>query len=405
MTGPRGTGLRARLPRSARPAQPHSVLDYGDRARRRLPRAVFDFVDGGAEDEVTIARNRTAMGRLELVTRVLTDVSVRDQSTVLLGTPVASPLVLAPVGLAAVAHPQGERAAARAASGLGLISTLSSSSCWSLEEVAASCDGPKWFQVYVLMDRGVTRELVQRARTAGYRALCLTVDVPIAGRRERDLRNGFTIPPRPTVRHAGDVVRHLGWTRRFLADEMRGHGLRMGNFDPGHGAAGGRLVMMDMVNSLFDPTVGIEDLAWLRETWNGPLVVKGVLSASDARRCVEAGADAVWVSNHGGRQQDGVVGSADVLPEVVDAVGDRAEVYLDGGVRRGSDVVKALALGANACMVGRPWMYGLAAGGEAGVEGVLRQLLQEIDSTMALLGRPRLGDLDQGVLRPAQILR
>lgn len=375
----------------------HNVADVRRMAKRRLPRAVFDFIDGGAEDEVTIGRNTRRLAELALAPRALVDVSARDQSTVVLGVPVASPLVLAPVGLAALAHPAGERAAARAASALGVISTLSSSSCWNLEDVAASCGGPKWFQVYVLKDRGLTRALVQRARDSGYRALCVTVDVPVAGRRERDLRNGFTIPPRPSARHAFDVARHAGWFQRQLREELRGHGLRMGNFDAGDKA--GRLVMMDMVNQLFDPSVTLTDLAWIRESWDGPLVVKGVLTGDDAERCVDSGADAVWVSNHGGRQLDGVPATIDALPAVVDAVGDRAEVFVDGGFRRGSDVVKALALGARACMIGRPYAYGLAAGGQEGVETVLRHLIREIDTVLALLGRPRLSDLDPSALR------
>lgn len=371
-----------------------NVADIREVARRRLPRAVFDYIEGGAEDEVTIDRNRARLRDLSLVPRALVDVSERDQSTVLLGTPVASPIVLAPVGLAALAHPDGEVAAARAASALGLVSTLSSSSVWDLERVAGSCAGPKWFQLYVMRDRGITRELVTRAEDAGYRALCVTVDVPVAARRERDLRNGFTIPPRPSLRHALDVVRHAGWFARLLRAEAAGHGLTMGNFATTTTTGPGqRLVMMEMVNRLFDPTVTVTDLAELRSVWSGPLVVKGVMTGSDAQRVVDAGADAVWVSNHGGRQQDSLAASVDALPAVVDAVGGQAEVYVDGGFRRGSDVAKAIALGARACMVGRPYVYGLAAGGQAGVEAVLRHLQRELDTTLALLGRPRLADL------------
>lgn len=379
-------------------AETRNLEDVARLARRRLPRAVRDYVDGGAEDEVTLRRNTARLRELALAPRALVDVGVRDQSTVLLGTPVASPVVLAPVGLAALAHPEGERAAARAASAQGLISTLSSSSCWSLEDVAASCGGPKWFQLYVLRDRDLTARLVQRARAAGYAALVVTVDVPVAGRRERDLANGFSIPPRPTLRNAVDVARHARWSARFLRDEVAGHGLTMGNFSPAPTSPGGRLVMMEMVNALFDPTVTERDLGWLRSLWDGPLVVKGVMTARDAARCVDAGADAVWVSNHGGRQQDGLRASIDALPEVAEEVGRRAEVYVDGGIRRGTDVVRALALGARACMIGRPYVHGLAAGGQAGVAAVLRHLQAEVDVALALLGRPRLADLDASVL-------
>lgn len=384
--------------RARRLARAGGVDDVHAEARRVLPRAVLDFVEGGAEDEVTIARNRAALQGISFRPRALVDVSRRSQATTLLGTPVDSPVVLAPVGLAALAHPSGEVAAARAASAAGVVSTLSSSSAWSLEDVARSCAGPKWFQLYIWRDRALTRRVVERAQEAGFRALCLTVDVPVAARRTRDLRNGFTIPPRPRAGQALDLVRHAGWFRRLAASELSGNRLTMGNFSSADLGARDRLRMMDVVNELFDPTVGWADVTWLKELWNGPLVVKGVMTVEDARRSVDAGADAVWVSNHGGRQLDGLRGSADVLPEVVAAVGGQAEVYLDGGVRRGSDVVKALALGARACMIGRPWVYGLAAGGQAGVERVLELLRVEIDSTLALLGRPTLESLDPGAV-------
>jgi L-lactate dehydrogenase (cytochrome) len=374
------------------------IDDVQDLARRRLPRTVLDFVEGGAEEELTIARNRQAFRDLAFVPSVLTDVSRRSQATTLLGTPVTSPVVLAPVGLAALAHPSGELAAARAAANKGLISTLSSSSAWSLEDVAASCDGPRWFQLYVWRDRDLTRRIVERARAAGFGALCLTVDVQVSARRLRDLRNGFTVPPRPRLRQVGDLVRHAGWFRRLAVAELSGHRLTMGNLTSGDLGLQGRLRTFDLANALFDAGVTWRDLEWLKEIWGGPVVVKGVMTGPDARRSVDAGADAVWVSNHGGRQLDGLRGSADVLPEVVAAVGGETEVYLDGGIRRGSDVVKALALGARACMIGRPWMYGLAAGGQAGVEVVLDLLRVEIDATLALLGRPTLESLDAGAV-------
>jgi L-lactate dehydrogenase (cytochrome) len=297
------------------------------------------------------------------------------------------------VGLAGLAHPSGEIAAARAAANAGVISTLSSAATWSLEDVARSCDGPQWFQLYVWRDRELTRRIVERAREAGFRALCLTVDVQVSARRLRDIRNGFVVPPRPRLSQAGDLVRRAGWFRRLALSELSGHRLTMANLASGD-LARSRLRTFDVASALFDPGVGWRDLEWLKEVWGGPVAVKGVMTGADARRSVDAGADAVWVSNHGGRQLDGLRGSADVLPEVVAAVGGAAEVYLDGGVRSGSDVVKALALGARACMLGRPWVYGLAAGGQAGVEKVLDLLRIEIDTTLALLGRPTLESLD-----------
>lgn len=384
--------------RPARLRWASSVDDVRAVAHRRLPRSVLDFIEGGAEDEGTIGRNLAALRDLRFVPRVLTDVSHRDQATTLLGTPVTSPVVLAPVGLAALAHPSGEVAAARAAANKGLISTVSSSSAWSLEDVAGSCEGPRWFQLYVWRDRELTRRLVERAREAGFRALCLTVDVQVSARRLRDLRNGFTIPPRPRLRQAGDLVRHAGWFGRLAVNELGGHKLTMGNFSSGDMGVRDRLRTVELANTLFDAGVTWQDLEWLKEIWGGPVAVKGVMTAADARRSVDAGADAVWVSNHGGRQLDGLPGTADVLPAVVEAVAGEAEVYLDGGVRHGSDVVKALALGARACMIGRPWMYGLAAGGQAGIEHVLDLLRVEIDATLALLGRPTLESLDAGAV-------
>lgn len=385
-------------PRRLRLARTQNLDDVRAMATRRLPVAVNDYIEGGAEDEITIARNRASFQALTFERRALTDVSRRDLSTTLLGTPVTMPVGLAPVGLAALAHPTGEKAASVAAATKGVLSTLSASSCWSLEDVAAAADGPRWFQLYIWRERSVTEEILERARVAGYTALVLTVDVPVAARRERDLRNGFTIPPRPSIRHVGDVLRHLGWFRRLAVDETFGHGLTMGNFRS-PGGVRTRLVMMDVVNGLFDASVTWDDIEWLRSVWTGPLVVKGITSAADARHAVAQGADAVWVSNHGGRQLDGLPATIDVLPEIAAAVGDSAEVYLDGGVRRGSDVVKALARGARACMIGRPYVYGLAAGGQAGVERVLDHFRTEIDATLALLGCPSVGRLDETYLR------
>lgn len=361
--------------------------------------AVRDFIEGGGEDEVTLRRNRRAFENLEFRNRPLTDASQRSLSTSLLGTSVSAPIVLAPVGLASLAHPQGERAVALAAARAGIISTLSSSSCWSLEDVAeATPDAPRWFQLYVWRDRSLTENVVARARANGYSALVVTVDVPIGGRRERDLRNGFTIPPRPTWRHSGDVIRHLPWVTRFAWDEMFGHGLTMGNFG-GRTAVTQRLAFMDRVNSRFDPGMTWDDLEWLRSLWDGPMVIKGITNAPAAKEAVARGMDAVWVSNHGGRQLDGLPATMDVLPEVVDAVDGKAEVYLDGGIRRGTDIVKALARGARACMIGRPFVYGLAAGGQAGVEKVIDLLTREVDTTLALLGCASVAELDPSWLR------
>ena len=377
----------------------HNVEDYRGLAHKRLPRAVIDFIEGGAEDEITISRNRDSFENIHIIPRILTDVSVRDISTTILGTPVSSPIVLCPVGLATLAHPLGEVAAGIAAANKGIISTYSSSSSWNLEDIAAASSGVKWFQLYIWKDRKLTAEIVERARKSGYQALVLTVDVPISARRERDLRNGFTIPPRPRINQIGDLVQHFGWFYAQLKSEITGHKMSMGNFTPENVGMRTRLKMLEVVNELFDPSITWSDVAWLKSIWNGPIVIKGIMTPEDAKLAIKAGADAIWISNHGGRQLDGVSGTIEVLPEIAKAVKGKAEIYLDGGVRRGSDIVKAIALGANACMIGRPYMYGLAANGSAGVESIIGILEIEMDATMALMGRPTIASLDSSAVR------
>ena len=373
-----------------------TIDDLRRRARRRLPRAVFDFVAGGAGDEVTIARNRAAFERLAFQPRVLVDVTKRDQATSVLGVPLATPVLTAPTGMAGLSWPKGELVAARAAHEAGTVYTLSTHSSCSIEEVAEGAAGPLWFQLYVWRNRDLTRSFVERAHRAGYRALVLTVDVPIPSTRERDVRNGFTIPPRVTVWNAIDTLRRPGWIRRVLL----GPRLTLANLVGAPGAPRADLVTLGGVaNRQIDPSVGWTDLAWFRSLWSGPLVLKGVLSVADARRAVEHGVDGLIVSNHGGRQLDGAPASLAVLPEIAEAVGARVEVLLDGGVRRGTDVVKALALGARAVMIGRSYLYGLSAGGEAGVTRVFQILRGQIDETLALVGVPRVVDLDRSILR------
>jgi L-lactate dehydrogenase (cytochrome) len=367
-------------------------------ARRRLPRAVFDFVEGGAGDEWTVARNRAAFERLLFRPRTLVDVSKRELATVVLGERVTTPVLVSPTGMAGLCWPKGEVAAARGAQDVGTIYTLSTHSSCSIEEVAAGAPGPLWFQLYVWQNRDLTRSFVERARAAGYRALVLTVDVPIISRRERDIRNGFTIPPRITVRNALDTLRRVRWMRRVLF----GPRLTLANLVGAPGAPRTDIVTLGGVaNRQVDPSVAWADLAWFRSLWQGPVVLKGVLTAADARRAVDHGVDGVIVSTHGGRQLDGTPASIEALPEIADAVGHRIEVLLDGGVRRGADAVRALALGARAVMIGRPYLYGLAAGGQAGVRRALGILAGEVDHTLALVGVPRAGDLDPTVVRRA----
>jgi len=375
-----------------------TIDDLRRLARRRLPRAVYDFVEGGAGDEQTVTRNRAAFDRLLFRPRVLVDVAKREQATTVLGQRVATPVLVSPTGMAGLCWPKGEVAAARAAHEAGTIYTLSTHSSCSIEEVAAEAPGPLWFQLYVWQNRDLTRSFVERARAAGYRALVLTVDVPIISRRERDIRNGFTIPPRITVRNALDTLRRVGWMRRVLL----GPRLTLANLVGAPGAPRTDIVTLGGVaNRQVDPSVAWADLAWFRSLWSGPLLLKGVLTAADARRAVDHGVDGLIVSNHGGRQLDGAPASVEALPEVADAVGDRIEVLLDGGVRRGADVVRALALGARAVMVGRPYLYGLGAGGSTGVRRALDILAGEVDHTLALVGVPRVGDLDRTVVARA----
>jgi L-lactate dehydrogenase (cytochrome) len=383
----------SRLPRAI------TIDDLRRLARRRLPRAVYDFIEGGSGDELTVRRNRAAFERLLFEPRVLVDVSKREQSTVVLGERVATPVILSPTGMAGLSWPRGEVAAARGAHDAGTIYTLSTHSSCSIEEVAAGAPGPLWFQLYVWQNRDLTRSFVERARAAGYRALLLTVDVQVISRRERDLRNGFTIPPRVTVRNVVDTLRRVGWVRRVLLGQRR---LTLANLVGAPGAPRTDIVTLaGVANRQVDPSISWADLAWFRSLWSGPLLLKGVMTAADARRAAEHGVDGLVVSNHGGRQLDGTRATIEALPEIVDAVDNRMEVLLDGGVRRGADVVRALALGARAVMVGRPYLYGLATGGQGGVRRALEILANEVDHVLALTGVPRVADLEPSLVRRA----
>ena len=363
-------------------ARCHSIADLRRAARRRLPRAVFDYMDGAAEDEVTLRRNSDDFSQYELIPRCLTGVKDVDLSVSVLGVRIAAPFVLAPTGMSRLFHHAGEAAAARAAHKAGTMYSLSSMSTLSIEEVAAAAAGPKLFQLYVWRDRELLRQFINRARAAGYRALCLTVDLPVAGQRERDLRNGFTVPPQLRLANALDILRRPSWLWRFLS----GPRLELANVRDHAGAAQDLFSVIDYTTSQFDPGVTWEDLAWMIREWDGPFAIKGILNVADARRAVDAGATAVIVSNHGGRQLDHAPSPLSVLPEIAAAVGDKTEVILDGGVRRGGDVIKALALGAKAVMIGRAYLFGLGAGGEAGVDRALQLLTEEIRRNLMLLG-------------------
>jgi len=381
--------------RTRRLAACRHIEDLHGAFRRSVPRAVADFVDGGAEDEVTLRRNREAFERVRLVPHQFAGAAGVDLGIDLLGDRVAMPVALAPTGIARLVHPDGELAVARAAARAGLVYTVPCMGSVTLEEVAATVPPgtPQWFQLYVWRDRGLTRELVQRARGAGYRALVVTLDTPVSGARERDIANGMNVPPKLTRAAALDAARHPAWWMRFLA----GPPPALENVRDRTPSATDTTTM-EYVGQQFDPQATWSDLQPVLDAWPGPVIAKGVLSAADAERAVDAGATGVIVSNHGGRQLDRAPGSFEVLPAVVDAVGDRATVLIDSGIRRGGDVVAALAAGASACLVGRPYLYGLGAGGEAGVTRAIELLDGEIRRTMTLLGVGAPAELDDSFI-------
>jgi L-lactate dehydrogenase (cytochrome) len=361
-----------------------SIWDLRTVARRHVPRAVFDYVDGAAADEISLRRSRDAYARVEFVPSVLRDVAAVDPSTSILGRPAALPLAFAPTGFTRLMHHEGEPAVARVAGRLGIPFALSTLGTTSPEDLAAQApEADRWFQLYIWNDRDAVVELVRRAHAAGFRSLVLTVDVPVAGARLRDVRNGFTIPPTLSLRTLGDIALHPGW----WFDKLTTEPLRFAVFSETEGT------VADLIDRVFDPTITIADLAWMREAFDGPIVIKGIQTVDDARAVVDAGADAIVISNHGGRQLDRAPTPLEQLPSIVAAVGDRTEVYVDGGVLNGADVVAAVALGARAVLVGRAYLYGLMAGGERGVTRAGELLRQEIVRTMQLLGVSRIADL------------
>jgi isopentenyl diphosphate isomerase/L-lactate dehydrogenase-like FMN-dependent dehydrogenase len=370
-----------------------TIADLRLLARRRLPKAVFDFIEGGAEDEASLRANVEDFGRWVLMPRVAVDVGRRDPAVSILGRPAGLPLLISPTGLAGFYRRDGECASVRAAARANIPYCLSTTSVASLEQVAAAApDADRWFQLYFLRDRDWMDGLVRRAAAAGYRVLCLTVDLALSGRRERDVRNGFTVPLRPRLATALDLARRPGW----LFDAMRSNP-RFGNFEQG---SGGFTNIARYVATQFEPSADWDDVARLRELWRGPMAVKGVVHPADAEKAVGLGIEAVMVSNHGGRQLDHAPSAIAALPDIAAAIGGRAEIILDGGIRRGTDVLKALALGATACSSGRAFLWGLAAGGEVGVERAISIFRGELDIAMALLGTPGVADVSSDHVRP-----
>ena len=384
------------MSRTARAVSSPRVVNIDDLrrlAQRRLPRVVFDYLDGGAEGEVTLRENRRAFDAVTFRPRLAAERAACELGTTVLGTALSFPTLLAPVGYSRLMHPAGEPAAARAAGAAGLGYVLSTVSGYPLEAVKAASTGPLWYQLYVIGGRAAAAAAIERARAAGFSALVITIDTAVAGMRERDHRNGMAqLLGRdlgPKLPFLPQLLSHPRWLFGFLRG---GRVLRLPNVVvPGRGA----LPLMDVTTALADAAVTWDDVRWLGQLWRGPIVIKGVLTAEDARCAVDAGAAAVVVSNHGGRQLDGAPASLQALPEVVAAVAGRAEVLMDGGIRRGSDIIKAICLGARAVLVGRAYAYGLAAAGGAGVTRALEILRSDAERTLKLLGCPAISQLDR----------
>ena len=375
--------------------QVHSIADLRRLAQRRLPRAVFDFVDGGAEDEKVLRRNEAALAELSFLPRPLNGTSERDQSVELFGERLSGPVLIGPTGLAGMLWPRAEALAARAAADAGTVYTMSHASTVPIETLAREAGGRPWMQVFFYRDRGLTRTFVERAHAAGYRALIVTTDNQIPGWRERDLRNGFTVPLRLTPGNILDIALHPGWVARMARTPR----FTFANYPPE--AGGGVLSVAARIGGLLHTDIGWKDIEWLRGLWDRPLLIKGILHPDEARQAAALGVDGLVVSNHGGRQLDTVPASVEALPAVLDAVGGKVAVLMDGGVRRGSDVLKVLALGARACLIGRPHLWGLAAAGGDGVTLALDLYRHEIDRVMGLCGWSRLSQVDRSVLHRA----
>jgi L-lactate dehydrogenase (cytochrome) len=374
-------------------ARCYSIDDLRRVARRRLPAAALAYLEGGGEDEYTLRRNRDGFDEVELVPRVLCDVARIDTTTELFGATLPAPIVLAPVGAPRLFHHEGELAVARAAGRAGLPYAISTVSTFSIEQVAAEASGPLWFQLYLWSDRDAARELISRARAAGYTTLLVTVDTAVRSKRERELRAGVTLPsPTLSARSVLEGAIHPSWWWKFLTSDV----ITFPNLVTPRAA--GTLGGTDELGSGLG-TLCWDDLGWIREAWPGPVVLKGIFSVDDARRAVDVGMDGVVVSNHGGRQLDHVAATIDALPRIVDVVGDQLTVLLDSGIRRGTDVVTALALGARAVLVGRAHLYGLAAGGEGGVAHALDILTEELRLALALTGCTRIDEVDATLVR------
>ena len=371
-----------------------TIADLKERARRRVPKMFFDYADSGAWTESTYRANEEDFAKIKLRQRVLVDMTNRSLESTMIGEKVSMPVALAPTGLTGMQHPDGEMLAAQAAEEFGVPFTLSTMSICSIEDVASVTKRPFWFQLYVMRDRDFVANLIDRARDAGCSALVLTADLQILGQRHKDLRNGLSTPPKFTPKHVWQVATRPQWAFSMLGTKRR----TFRNI-AGHAKDATDLSSLaKWTHDQFDPQLSWKDVAWIKERWGGKLIIKGILDAEDAKMAAKTGADAIIVSNHGGRQLDGAPSSISVLPEIVDAVGDKIEVHLDGGIRSGQDVLKALCLGAKGTYIGRPFLYGLGAGGKAGVKLALEIIRNELDITLALCGKRTIADAGPDLL-------
>jgi len=370
------------------------IADLKTLYERRVPKMFFDYTESGAWTEQTFRANVDQLQALSFKQRVLVDISERSLTSTMLGQAVRMPVALAPVGLTGFQHGNGEILAARAAASFGVPYTLSTMSICSIEDVAEATKSPFWFQLYVMRDRGFVRSLIDRAKHAGCSALVLTADLQILGQRHKDIKNGLSTPPKPTVRNLLSILGHPRWAFSMLGAKRRHFGNIVGHVQ-GVTDAGS---LSEWTAKQFDPALSWSDVAWIKEAWGGPLIIKGILTAEDALLAAKAGADAIVISNHGGRQLDGAPATIDVLPIIRETVIDQVELWLDGGIRTGQDVLRALALGADATMIGRAYIYGLGAAGESGVLRALEIIRNELDLSMAFCGRTDVKDIDESIL-------
>jgi L-lactate dehydrogenase (cytochrome) len=361
---------------------------------RRVPKAFFDYADRGSYTEQTLRANRADLEAIRFRQRILVDVSKRDLSTTILGEPASLPLILAPVGLLGMQHGDGEILACRAAQAAGIPFTLSTMSICSIEDVAASVDKPFWFQLYVMKDRGFIKALIERAIAAKCSALVLTVDLQVIGQRHQDIKNGMTVPPEWSLSKFIDFATKPAWISGVLRGKRRTFGNLMGHLK----GTDDITALSSWISTQFDTSLNWKDVEWIRSIWPGKLVLKGILDVEDANEAAKSGAQALVVSNHGGRQLDGALSSIEILPEIVDAIGSQMEIMFDGGIRSGQDVMRALALGAKSCMIGRAFAHGLGAGGEAGVAKAIDIIRNELSVTMGLCGVNTIAEIDERVL-------